>query len=304
MCYSDVSTICNNQSGFIATQYCIMNATRNPRTKNVCYNLGMVDESHRMFRKIFAQVFGIQSLQDLFRDCDTWLKKQAFVNKYYNDEKLNPSDIAEEKLLGRLYEEVTQLLQRIYSTIRLITWIPPSTSVRLFPVGVRIKEKQWVCPSISRSLLSRLVWKPPGATRSHPLLTHWSSRERSKTTDTDRVRTFTDTSRHLRKRVLPIFEDWQFRLAFRMLPADPGSEIWNICNPTLYCALSLRVEKSNQINISISIAITQLSYGWSFSRHEMKCCPPDRGGRTLHVQLCLRYGRSQRSISRFCPTCG
>nr|CCA16769.1 AlNc14C25G2512 [Albugo laibachii Nc14] len=134
-----------------------MNATRNPRTKNVCYNLGMVDESHRMFRKIFAQVFGIQSLQDLFRDCDTWLKKQAFVNKYYNDEKLNPSDIAEEKLLGRLYEEVTQLLQRIYSTIRLITWIPPSTSVRLFPVGVRIKEKQWVCPSISRSLLSRLV---------------------------------------------------------------------------------------------------------------------------------------------------
>ena len=48
--------------------------------------------------------------------------------------------------------------------------------------------------------------------------THWASRERSEALDSERVKTFMATSRHLRKRVSSSFEDLQFRLAFRMLP--------------------------------------------------------------------------------------
>nr|CCA18927.1 AlNc14C59G4390 [Albugo laibachii Nc14] len=75
-------------------------ATRNPNAENVWYNLGMVDEPHRSFRKLFAQVFEIRSLQDFFRDCDTCLTKQDFIDQFYNDEQLNTSDMAEERLLS------------------------------------------------------------------------------------------------------------------------------------------------------------------------------------------------------------
>nr|CCA26764.1 AlNc14C411G11457 [Albugo laibachii Nc14] len=75
-------------------------ATRNPNAETVWYNLGMVDEPHLTFRKSFAQVFEIRSLQDFFRDCDTWLTKQEFNDQFYNDEELNTSDMAEDRLLG------------------------------------------------------------------------------------------------------------------------------------------------------------------------------------------------------------
>nr|CCA19799.1 AlNc14C79G5211 [Albugo laibachii Nc14] len=45
-----------------------------------------------------------------------------------------------------------------------------------------------------------------------------SSRGQAEATDTERIRTFMATSRLLRKRLLPIFEDIYFCLAFRMLP--------------------------------------------------------------------------------------
>ena len=75
-------------------------ATRNPNAETVWYNLGMVDEPHLSIRKSFAQVFEIRSLQDFFRDCDTWLTKQEFNDQFYNDEELNTSDMAEDRLLG------------------------------------------------------------------------------------------------------------------------------------------------------------------------------------------------------------
>ena len=100
----------------------------------------------------------------------------------------------------------------------------PDSCGRPLSVGVTSKEKQYYFPAIPRLHLSRIVGKPPEATKTHPLLTHWSSRERSEATDTERVRTLTATSSNLRKRVLPIFEDVQFPLAFRMLPVR--SRFW------------------------------------------------------------------------------
>ena len=82
-------------------------ATTHPSTQNVWYNLGMVDEPHRTFRKTFATLFDVRSLQDFFRESDTWPAKEDFVDMYYNDEELNTSDRLEETLQSRLYNEVT-----------------------------------------------------------------------------------------------------------------------------------------------------------------------------------------------------
>ena len=132
-------------------------ATRNPSTQNGWYNLGMVDEPHRTFRKSFATHFEIRSLHDFFRESDMWPTKADFVDIYYNDEELNTSNMAEEKLLSRLYDEVTQILQRIHSTFGRITWITPNTSGRFFYVGVQSKERKHYFPYIPRSQLSRIV---------------------------------------------------------------------------------------------------------------------------------------------------
>lgn len=82
---------------------------------------------------------------------------------------------------------------------------------------IKHKSKIVLCGS-TRSQLSRIVWKPPEPTKSHLMLTHWSSRERLDALDAERVGTFLATSRHLREYVLPIFEGRHFRLVFRLLP--------------------------------------------------------------------------------------
>lgn len=58
----------------------------------------------------------------------TIITRPAFVDIYYIEEELNTSDMAEEKLLSRLYDEVTHILQRIHTTIGLVTWIQPNAS--------------------------------------------------------------------------------------------------------------------------------------------------------------------------------
>lgn len=81
----------------------------------------MVGEPYQTFRKSFATFFDIRSLQDVFRESDTWPTKEDFVDIYYNDEELNAWDMDEENLLSRIDNEVTKVLQRIHSTIGVIT---------------------------------------------------------------------------------------------------------------------------------------------------------------------------------------
>ena len=132
-------------------------ATRNPSTQNGWYNLGMVDEPHRTFRKSFATHFEIRSLHDFFRESDMWPTKADFVDIYYNDEELNTSNMAEEKLLRRLYDEVTQILQRIHSTFGRITWITPNTVADCFMWEYKARKKTLfpICPTLS-TLTNRL----------------------------------------------------------------------------------------------------------------------------------------------------
>ena len=108
----------------------------------------MVGEPHRTFRKSFATHFEIRSLHDFFRESDMWPTKADFVDIYYNDEELNTSNMAEEKLLSRLYDEITQILQRNHSTFGRITRITPNTSGRFCYVGVQSKARKHYFPYI------------------------------------------------------------------------------------------------------------------------------------------------------------
>lgn len=64
----------------------------------------------------------------------------------------------------------------------------------------------------------------PEPSKGHPRFTHWSSRKRSDSIDSERVGKLIATSRHLRKCVVPLFEVLQFCPAVRMLPGP--SRFW------------------------------------------------------------------------------
>lgn len=65
-------------------------------------------------------------------------------------------------------------------------------------------------------------------------------------------------SRHHRERVILVFEDLKFRLAFRMSPIR--SRFWLIW-PDIILALSRSTEQWNSINIDFFSAITWDKYG-------------------------------------------
>ena len=57
-------------------------ATRNLRTQNVRYNFGTVNKPHRTFRKAFATLFDIRSLEEFF-----------FEKATHGQRRKNPSTI-------------------------------------------------------------------------------------------------------------------------------------------------------------------------------------------------------------------
>nr|CCA27848.1 AlNc14C736G12466 [Albugo laibachii Nc14] len=79
------------------------------------------------------------------------------------------------------------------------------------------------------------------------MLTHWSSRQISDTTDTERVRTFMATSRHLRKRVFPVIEIYNFVWPLECYQFALGSGFSKLFSSTLSCALSLPVEQDQHL---------------------------------------------------------
>nr|CCA27974.1 AlNc14C911G12623 [Albugo laibachii Nc14] len=120
------------------------------------------------------------------------------------------------------------------------------------------------------------------------MLSHWSSWQRSDTTDTERVRTFMATSRHLRKRVFPVIEIYNFVWPLECYQFALGSGFSELFSSTLSCALNLPVEQWSRINIFFSTAITRHNCGGSYSRLEISFSPPNPVGHTLRVLLCRR----------------
>ena len=71
---------------------------------------------------------------------------------------------------------------------------------------------------IPRSALLRVVWTPPPPTRPHPMKIY------SARVDDQQIKAYVEHGKRLRKILLPVFEDLQFRLAFRLLPVR--SRFW------------------------------------------------------------------------------
>lgn len=109
-----------------------------------------------------------------------------------------------------------------YDTVfprRLVLWLGSNLIqvACLFLVGIMQGEKHYF-PFIPRRQLSIIVRQPPESAKRIPMSTQCSSRRDRTHLKCKRAGTFTAISRNLRKRLLPIIDYIQFRLAFRMLP--------------------------------------------------------------------------------------
>ncbi|KAF1320325.1 putative Pollike protein, partial [Globisporangium splendens] len=212
--------------------------------------LGMCPEPQRSFRLHISRVFGLRSLADFMRGGTTWPSCNDFVAAHLDRTLAHISVGIQSQWLRSLYKEATQIVDRLGT-------LPPrvDSSLRLLPhLGCTSGTKVCVFPAIPRSSLLRLVWTPTPPSKSHPMTLH------SQSVDEDEVKRFVKYGKHLRQLLLPIFEDLQFRVAFRLLPVrsrffflrdtDPGITycIQDGCNAVeteqhlfFECALASRV---------------------------------------------------------------
>lgn len=85
MFYNAVSTAWNNRFGSAATKNQMMKRLRNPCTKIVWYNLGIVDETNCTFRTSFSTLSTPEVFKTFLRESDKWPTKDAFVDIYYSE---------------------------------------------------------------------------------------------------------------------------------------------------------------------------------------------------------------------------
>lgn len=180
--------------------------------------IGMVPEPQRSFRLHISRVFGLRSLADFMRGQRTWPSQVDFVDRHIDFTLKNITPGQQIKWLRVLYNEATQIVDRLKSCGAAFS-ISARGSPRLIPyVGVFSDEKLQLFPAISRSAVLRIVWKPKSPIKPHPMKVYWDN------IDVRFVREHAKRGKRLRKVLLPIFEDLQFRLAFRLLPVR--SRFW------------------------------------------------------------------------------
>ena len=185
--------------------------------------IGMAPEPSRSFRKQFAQLFRIRTLRDMFAGRATWFgSSEEFMRRYYVTYEDESQTRAQIKHLKRLYVETTQILRRSVPSGEMLCATADSRST-IFPIlGIRQAKKQILFPYIPRNKLLNAIWIPTTPDKPHPMLLHWPERDRNGAKDI--VGDYFRFAKHLRRRILPIYEDVQFRLAFRLLPVR--SRFW------------------------------------------------------------------------------
>uniref|UniRef100_A0AAV1V967 Reverse transcriptase zinc-binding domain-containing protein n=1 Tax=Peronospora matthiolae TaxID=2874970 RepID=A0AAV1V967_9STRA len=133
------------------------------------------------------------------------------------------------KWLRVLYKETTQIVERLNA--RSIVWpaSPPLTQVAPY-LGCTIGTKTFLVPAIPRTALLGVVWQPVMPAKPHPMTTH------SRHVDDEQITSFIKHGKHLRKILLPVFEDLQFRVTFRLLPLRARFWFLIASNPRIqYC---------------------------------------------------------------------
>ncbi|KAF1779110.1 hypothetical protein GQ600_13489 [Phytophthora cactorum] len=150
-----------------------------------------------------------------------WPSQQDFVQRHLDFTLVSTTPGQQAKWLRVLYKEATQIVERLDSTCCETSDTAPG-----------LQERREVCliPAIPRSALLRIVWTPALPTKPHPMTVH------SQRADEEQIKSFVKHGKHLRKILLPIFEDLQFRLAFRLLPVRARFWFLEAVHPRIqYC---------------------------------------------------------------------
>lgn len=192
-----------------------------PRTQtNAAHRrcIGMVPEPQRSFRLHISRVFGLRSLADFMDSSASWPSESGFVQRHLD---LTLGSVAlgvQAQWLSALYREASQIINRLGVRDLALSNEDRAQQRALPYVGCNSGSKVCLVPTIPKSALLRVVWKPSPPTKSHPMSLH------SQGVSDDEVKSFVKYGKHLRKILLPVFEDLQFRLAFRLLPVR--SRFW------------------------------------------------------------------------------
>lgn len=181
--------------------------------------LGMVPEPQRSFRLHISRTFRLRSLVDFARVGEAWPVRDTFVQRHLDLTLLSVSPFQQMTWLRTLYREATQIVDRLGARhlVRLSsTFSPPQR--QLPHLGCMHAARLCLIPTIPKTALLHVVWKPPPPRKPHPLTIH------SPRVDEKQLQAFTHHGQRLRRILLPIFDDLQFRLAFRLLPVR--SRFW------------------------------------------------------------------------------
>ena len=127
---------------------------------------------------------------------------------------------------------MTQIFLRVvaFCSVDPTCVIPSSPAPTIPYAGIRVGDRLRLVPSIPRSHLLQLVWKAPNTSRAHPIQIY-----DPRATSQD-IRAFVIRRKRLRQLLLPIYEDLQFRLAFRLLPVRSRFSFMTTSDPDIiYC---------------------------------------------------------------------
>ena len=204
-----------------------------PRTQTSAAHrrcIGMVPEPQRSFRLHISTVFGLRSLADFMLPSASWPNESGFVQRHIDPTLGSVALGVQAKWLRALYKEASQIIDRLGAGNMALSSDDSARHRPLPHVGCTSGSKVCLVPAIPRSALLRVVWKPSPPIKSHPISLH------SHSAGDAAVKSFVKYGKHLRQILLPVFEDLQFRLAFRLLPMR--SRFWFLqqSNPRIiYC---------------------------------------------------------------------
>jgi hypothetical protein len=188
--------------------------------------IGMVPEPQRSFRLHLSRVFGVRSLADFMRDGCAWLSRDDFVQRHIDFTLASVSPGQQVKWLRALHKETTQIVERLGATQLVLQ--PMGGARRVLPhLGCKSCAKVCLVPTIPRSALLGVVWTPTPTAKPHPMTVY------SQRVDEAQIKAFVKYGKHLRKILLPVFEDLQFRLAFRLLPVRSRFWFLEASNPRI-----------------------------------------------------------------------
>jgi hypothetical protein len=190
-----------------------------------------VPGAQRHFRLHFARSSGITCLFDLLDAESLWPSCWTFVRRFLDHEARQQALGTQLRWLQRLHAELSQIYSRVMAGVTLLE-LREGHRTQLPLVGVQVNNKLAKFPYLQRKQLRLVVTGVEESRREHPLLQH-STNPRA-----DELQRFLHCQAEFKGSALPVYEDLQLRLSFRMLPVK--SRFWFLqgSNPRVqFCEL-------------------------------------------------------------------